>query len=118
MFESETKDQLIPTRLARHAQRMALVLGLTLSLTSCVDESACDACIDDQVELRIELIEMGLEPVGSLESREYYRGGCSQKIIALDRPCAPKYGRAIGAGLLVIGIAGVAWRRRGGQAKG
>jgi hypothetical protein len=101
-------------RFARHIQRTTLAIGLALSLTSCVDESACEACIDDQTELRTELIELGLEPAGSLESTAYYRGACTQKVIALDRPCAPKYGRAIGAALLVLalGIGGMARRVR------
>ena len=76
-------------RFARHIQRTTLAIGLAWSLSSCVDQRACEACIDEQTELRIELIEMGLEPAGSLESAEYYRGACTQKVIALDRPCGP-----------------------------
>lgn len=101
-------------RFARNIQKTTLALGLALSLTSCVDERACQACIDDQTELRIELIELGLEPEGSLESPEYYRGACSQRVFALDRPCAPKYGRAVGAVVLVLvfGTGAVVRRRR------
>ena len=101
-------------RFAPHIQRTTLAIGLAWSLSSCVDERACEACIDEQTELRIELIEMGLEPAGSLESPEYYRGACTQKVIALDRPCAPRYGLAVGSAVLVLalGVGGVARRVR------
>ncbi|MBN1948064.1 MAG: hypothetical protein JW797_20515 [Bradymonadales bacterium] len=90
----------------------ALLTGV-VSFSGCVDEDACRQCIDEQVSLRIELIDEGLEPPGSLQSRDYYRQSCAVKIIDVYRRCAPRYWPVVvaGSGIAAVGAV-ILWRRR------
>lgn len=79
--------------LSPHGAAIRLVaVGLCMaSLSGCIDHKACEACIDDQLSLRQELILEGIEAEESLQTREYYRQACATRPIAPMRPCAPQY---------------------------
>lgn len=70
---------------------LAGLIAVILLCAGCMNEEACEACIDDQISLREALIRDELEPAGSLRDREYYRGACTQAIIAPSAPCKPEY---------------------------
>ena len=78
--------------------------------TGCVDEKACEECIEDQIAVK-KLIQKQLPDENIIiPTRDVLRHGCSAAIIAPKTPCAPRYW-PLGLGAVIL-VGFIIWKKQ------
>ncbi len=86
--------------------RHVLPLLAILAVLGCVDQDACDACVEDQIELAKQLKEMYPEEGITVPTTLRARKACANPKIAVGTPCEERYWPVllIVGGVLVAGV--------------